>query len=235
MTKAPPFLAVERVTIAVQVADRIRAAILDRTIAAGERLPPERTLASQFGVSRATIREALRHLQAEGLLASGGRTSPMQTATLDGATDRFREALTNVVRLQKVSLPDLVELRLAIETAALARACDAPVKEHLEAAHRQLSTMRDPEITRAAFHRADVAFHIALVAASGNEAHELVMLAVKDSIELHLDEALRARSFARVRPRLVADHAALLAAVERGSKTTVAKLLRNHLAGFYGT
>jgi GntR family transcriptional repressor for pyruvate dehydrogenase complex len=234
MTTTPKFQAVERETIYVQVADRIRTAILDRTILSGERLPPERELATQFGVSRATIREALRHLQAQGLLASGGRTSPMQ-ATPQGPVDRFREALTNVVRLREVSLPDLIELRMAVESAALARACDAPVKAHIEEARRQLAIMKDPEIGIDEFHHADAGFHVALVAAGGNEALHLVMLASRDSIELHLDNALRARSFARVRPRLVAEHEALLAAVERGNTKTIGRLLREHLGGFYGT
>jgi DNA-binding FadR family transcriptional regulator len=234
MTKLPTFQAVERSTIYVQVAEQIRDAILDRTISSGQRLPPERELATQFGVSRATIREALRHLQAQGLLAAGGRTSPMQ-ANPSGPVERFREALTNVVKLREVSLTDLIELRIAIESTALAGACAAPIATQIEEARRQLALMSDPEITIEAFHHADVAFHVALVAASGNEALHLVMLAVRDGIELHLDNALRARSFPKARVRLVAEHAALLAAVERKNPKQLTKLLGTHLAGFYGT
>jgi len=58
---------------------------------------------------------------------------------------------------------------------------------------------------------------VALVAASGNRALTLVMLAVKDAIRLHLDEALRSRSFAKLRPRLVDEHRGLLKSVERGA------------------
>src|SRR5256885_5628813 len=106
----------------MDVAGKIRGAIGEGTMASGERLPPERELAEQFGVSRATVREALRHLQAQGLLASRGRTSPMRTASPEATVARFCEALTNVVQLRDVSLPDLIELRLAIESAGLTRA-----------------------------------------------------------------------------------------------------------------
>ncbi|XXT55141.1 FCD domain-containing protein [Sorangium sp. So ce542] len=78
-------------------------------------------------------------------------------------------------------------------------------------------------------------FHAALVAASGNQALSLVMVAVKDSIRLHLEEALRARSFAAIRPRVAEEHRALLRAIERGNAKSAATLLRAHLSEFHGT
>jgi DNA-binding FadR family transcriptional regulator len=85
---------VRRVRSFEEVVEQVRAAITSRSIEAGERLPSERELAEQFGVSRATLREALRALEALGLLeirlgARGGAfaTSPDDewlTATLSG-------------------------------------------------------------------------------------------------------------------------------------------------------
>ncbi|KYF78016.1 hypothetical protein BE20_01135 [Sorangium cellulosum] len=235
MTNAPRFRTVSRSAIYVDVADQIRDAILNRSLSSGERLPPERELAQQFGVSRATIREALRHLQAQGLLASRGRTSPMQAASPDAAVDRFCEALTHVVQLRNVSLPDLIELRVAIETAAMTRSAAAPVAAHLDEARAALEEMAREHISPTDFYDVDIAFHAALVAASGNQALSLVMVAVKDSIRLHLEEALRARSFAAIRPRVVEEHRALLRAIERGNAKSGATLLRAHLSEFYGT
>jgi DNA-binding FadR family transcriptional regulator len=230
----PRFTHVKRVTAYEQVAERIRAAILDRSLPADERLPPERELATQFGVSRTTVREALRHLQAQGLLAPKGRTSPMLPADAGAALARFREALSTVVRLRNVSLHELLELRLAIETAALVRAARAPVVARLEEARLALEAMGNPRIEREAFYEADVAFHAALVAASGNEALALVMLAVKDAIRLHLDETMRGRSLAKVRPLVHEEHRKLLTAVEKGNVKAVSSLLQKHLE-FYGT
>src|SRR5438876_7256049 len=122
MAKGARFHSVSRPSIYMDVAGQIRRAILEGTMSSGERLPPERELARQFGVSRASVREALRHLQAQGLVAPRGRTSPLQSAGSDQAALRFREALTHVAQLRGVSLGDLVELRVAIEGAALRRA-----------------------------------------------------------------------------------------------------------------
>jgi GntR family transcriptional repressor for pyruvate dehydrogenase complex len=234
MTNGVQFQTIAKSAAYLEVATQIRAAILQGSMSAGERLPPERELARQFGVSRATVREALRHLQAQGLLAARGRTSPLERATPEQAAARFREALTHVVQLEQVALPDLVELRTAIETTALARAAADPLPERLEEARAALATMERADVTPAQFYQADVAFHVALVAASGNRALLLVMLAVKDAIRLHLDEALSARSFAKVRPRIVEEHRGLLRAVERGAGQAAAAQLRQHL-GFYAT
>jgi DNA-binding FadR family transcriptional regulator len=234
MTKEAVFGQVTRVTAYEQVAERIRAAILDRSLSADDRLPPERDLAAQFGVSRTTVREALRHLQAQGLLSARGRTSPMRAADPEAALSRFREALSHVVQLRNVTLPELIELRLAIETRALMRAAQAPVLTQLEEARAALESMANPRVSQREFYDMDVAFHVALVAASGNEAMRLVLLAVKDSILLHLDEAMKGRSFAKVRPQVTEEHRQLLKAVEKGNVKVIAEMLRSHLE-FYGT
>jgi GntR family transcriptional regulator, transcriptional repressor for pyruvate dehydrogenase complex len=219
----------------MQVAEQIRAAVLDGTLIAGAELPSERELAQQFGVSRATVRESLRQLQAQGLLAPRGRTSSMQTASPDAAVARFREALTHVVKLRDVSLSDLLGLRIAIEGEALARSAEAPVEPSLEEARAALAAMDRPKISPEEFYDADIAFHVALVSASGNQALSLVMLAVKDSIQLHLDRTMQFRSFAKIRPRVVEEHRGLLRAVEQGDARAGLALLHTHLSGFYRT
>jgi len=232
--KLPAFGKLSRAPAYEQVADQIRSAILDRSLSAAARLPPERELALQFGVSRTTVREALRHLQAQGLLSPRGRTSPMLPADPNAALARFCEALSHVVQLRNVSLHELLELRLALETAALVRAAQAPVAKYLAEARTALALMDSPRLPQDAFYQADVDFHTALVAASGNEALRLVMLAVKDSIRQHLHEAVRGRSFAKIAVQVQAEHRKLLMAVEKGNAKAVAALLKKHLE-FYGT
>jgi DNA-binding FadR family transcriptional regulator len=232
---SPVFTAVSRPTLYVEVAGQIRSAILDRTIRSGEKLPSERELARQFGVSRASVREALRHLQAEGLVAPRGRTSPLESAGSDQAALRFREALTHVARLQGVSLGDLVELRVAIEGAALLRTAASPIASHLDEARAALAIMERAESSAEAFRQADVAFHVALVAAAGNQALLLVMQAVKDAIRTHLDDQLSTRALGKLRPRIVTEHRAMLRSVERGAGQAAGAQLRRHLREFYGT
>jgi DNA-binding FadR family transcriptional regulator len=94
--------------------------------------------------------------------------------------------------------------------------------------------MRAADADVTAFEHADVRFHLALAAASGNEALHLVMLAVRDSVAAHLLEALTA--LADPRPtlaRLTEEHAAILAAIEDRRPAEAGEIMRDHVLGFY--
>jgi DNA-binding FadR family transcriptional regulator len=85
-----------------------------------------------------------------------------------------------------------------------------------------------------AFDEADVRFHVALVWASGNEALHLVMQALRQAVARHLLEYLRARpDLEAALSRLVDEHAAILAAVERSHPGLAAGLVQEHSRGFY--
>lgn len=232
------FREVIRKPVYLQVAEQLREAILDGDLPAGEPLPTERELSAQFGVSRPTVREALRVLQAEGLVAGGGATSPMRPGVPDEvSSESMRAALTHLVRLRRVPLSDLVELRCALEASALVRASRGPLPGPLAEARRALREMREMlrgALDVAAFHEADVRFHVALVAASGNQATHAIMAALRESIAEHLIAALEARSEpGAVIRRLTAEHEAILAAVEAGEGEVAAGRVRAHIAGFY--
>lgn len=88
---------IRRVRSFEEVVEQVRAAIASRSIEAGERLPSERELAEQFGVSRATLREALRALEALGLLEirPGARGGAFATSPDDEwLTDTIASSLT---------------------------------------------------------------------------------------------------------------------------------------------
>ena len=238
------FKAVERNPIYLQVADQLREEILAGRLAPGEALPTERDLAEQFGVSRTSVREALRVLQAQHLVSGGDRTAPYRTTVVDElSTESLRLALVHTLRLRGVGLSDLVELRCAIEASALSRAAaraaagDIPA-EHLAAAREALEEMGRPGAGADRFHAADVRFHVALVAASGNEAMHAIMMAVRESIAEHLLAALAESGDGggpvdRVLARLTAEHGAILEAVETGDGPRAEALVREHIESFY--
>src|SRR5213595_2624541 len=126
------------------IADQIRAAIVGGKLVEGERLPPERELAEQFGVSRVTVRDALRALEAMGLIevrvgARGGAFVTVPTGSLVGQT------MSDMMMMSAVTPEDIVEARLVVElgtvTLACARATDediAAMREHTERAKREM-------------------------------------------------------------------------------------------------
>src|ERR671932_2067433 len=96
------------------IADQIRAAIVGGQLKEGERLPPERSLAEQFGVSRVTVRDALRALEAMGLItvrggARGGAFVTAPTGAVVGQT------MSDMLMMSVVTPEDVVEARLVVE------------------------------------------------------------------------------------------------------------------------
>jgi len=230
------FRTVTRDPVYEQVARQLRDAILDGVLAPGEALPAERELCERFGVSRTTVREALRALQAQGLAVGDGPTAPLRVTTPELlAAGPGRDGLVHLLRLGRVPVGDLVELRCALEVAAVAHVARARDPAALAPATAALEAMRAAGADLAAVERADVRFHLSLARAAGNRALELVMLAVRDSIEAHLHTTLAALPDARAATRrLLREHEALLAAVAAGDAVEAERLVREHLLRFYG-
>lgn len=228
-------MAFERVSknpIYGQVADQLRDAIVAGQLEPGQELPAERVLAESFGASRTSVREALRSLEAQGLIVSGG--APLRSVVAPELGPARREALVSLLRLNQVELADLVEFRCVLESAAARWAARSPERDYLEEARAALSDMRHEEITVESFDDADMRFHAALVRASGNEAMHLVMAALREPVYRHILQALRARRNRSATLNQLADeHRQILSAVEGGDGERAAQLLESHIRGFY--
>jgi DNA-binding FadR family transcriptional regulator len=226
------FREIVRAPVYHQVAEQLREAILAGELAADAPLPTERELSESFGVSRASVREALRALQAQGLITRSG--APGRAVVAGEVAAPARDALVNLLRLNRVDLDDLVDFRCVLESAALRLAAQDGDSARLEEAREALLEMRGGEMTIEAFDEADVRFHVALVRASGNEAMHLVMLALRRAVARHLLEALQADPDreATLR-RLGREHAAILKAVESGDGERAAALVDRHIRNFY--
>lgn len=217
-----------------QVASQLREAILSGALAPGSHLPSERELTDRFGVARTTVREALRALEAQGLAVAERPTSPLRVVhAADLSAGPARDAFVHLMRLGAVPLGDLVELRCALEGAAVAAAA-ARGDAALEAAGAEVAVMRDVGDDLRAFEEADVRFHVALVAASGNQALHHVMLAVREPVGTHLLANLRALEHpAPVIERLTREHARILDAIAAGDGELAAQRIGTHIRGLY--
>ena len=104
-----------RLGVPLPEAPTVEAAIVAGELVAGDRLPSERQLAQQFAVSRTSIREALRVLEALGVVRV--RPGAEHGATLvDAAGDALRDILQFQLALRHISIASLVEFRLVIES-----------------------------------------------------------------------------------------------------------------------
>jgi len=152
------------------IVEQLEGMILEGTLKSGERLPAERTLAEQFGVSRPSLREAIQKLAAKGLLVSrqGGGNYVVETL---GST--FSDPLLHLLENNPEAQRDLLEFRQTLEAScayyAALRATEVD-RERLTAAFEELQDCytRVDEVSRAEEGAADAKFHLAIAEASHN-------------------------------------------------------------------
>ncbi|MCA1990365.1 MAG: FadR family transcriptional regulator [Desulfarculus sp.] len=164
---APKFSAIKRKKAYEQVAQTIRRQVLSGQLSLGERLPSERDLAEQFGVSRVVVREAIRTLEMSGILrvqkGAGGGTfvAAAYAKPLSGA-------ITNLLEGGTISLDHLFELRLMLEPPAAAqvagRAGPEQVAELEEILAQAEQVVDDSETLR----EINLEFHRRLAVMTGN-------------------------------------------------------------------
>jgi GntR family transcriptional repressor for pyruvate dehydrogenase complex len=227
----------ERAPLSIAVARRLREAIVSGQMELGMELPSEGDLARDLGVGRSTVREALRILQAQGLLSGGDtvstqrpRVSAEQTLSMAAST------MENALRLGQVPLDDLIDLRLVLEGAAVEKAATEPgERPGLQDAREAVEAMKAPQIDVESFRAADLRFHRCLAAASGNVAFGLVMGVLRAAILGHLGEALhRDTDPRRTMTRLAREHEAILDAVLQHQGALAQSLMSEHILEFYG-
>ncbi|MBV2184465.1 MAG: FadR family transcriptional regulator [Rhizobium sp.] len=210
---------VQKTSLADTATEAIRAEITNGRFAVGDRLPNEAALSATLGVSRGTVREAVRVLAAQGLLEvrQGSGTYVLSRTDSRATLDVARHA----------SLRDRFEARCAldVEAARLAarRATPATVRR-LRAllAQRGGSDAGD----RQGFVDRDLAFHKAVVAASGN----LALIELFDFFSASIAETIRATSGGDLPEPDMAAHMAIVDAIETGDPDQADAAVRRFMA-----
>lgn len=154
-----------------QIAKALAEAIHDGRLAAGERLPSEAALGAAFGVSRPTVREALKRLAAQKLVetrrgASGGAFVRARSWDEAGAEQARTAAL--VARMQDLPGPAAREARFALERGCAPLAARERDPTRIRALRAEIERQTDGRLDDQAFAASVARFHETLVAAAGN-------------------------------------------------------------------
>ena len=185
----------------------------------GDRLPSERTLAEQYGISRPSVREALRILGALGLIRSSTGSGPKSGAiVISEPSDALSWALRMHIATRNLPVKDVVSTRLLLEGPAARAAANAPDSAErdlaLENAREHLAEMDSPDISNERFHFCDTRFHYELSRLSGN----IVLDTVIDSLHMatisYVQEAVPLlRDWAAVKQTLQDQHRGIYEAI----------------------
>src|SRR3954466_15687110 len=155
-----PIQTVENRRLYRQIADQIAALIEKGEYGAGARLPPERDLAKQLGVSRPSVREALIALEVEGWVE-------IRTGSGVYVLDRSRRTAPPVNGMNGAGTEwgplEIIRARRMVEGETAATAAQHGKRKDVDAMRRAIRTMREMAARNEVPHEGDRAFHLAIV------------------------------------------------------------------------
>jgi GntR family transcriptional regulator, transcriptional repressor for pyruvate dehydrogenase complex len=211
-----------------QAADQLRALILGGLLKAGDQLPVEGRLSAMFGVSRSTIREALRLLSSQGLIRTvrgvSGGTFVSEAQTSD--VSEYLETSLGLLSGTRAITPDeLLEARDLYEVPAASLAATRRTEEHLEAM-RQVVAEEKAETARGRRFKQHHRFHSLVLEAAGNR---LLRLTAEPVFGVIHAQFLQDRSDDEYWRKIDNDHEVILEAIALNQAEDAGRLMRDHL------
>lgn len=218
------------------VLDRIESDLMSGELGPGDRLPPERELATTLGVGRSSVREALRVLEVMGLIRTGTGSGPTAGAIIIGTPTGGMSALLRLqLAAQSFAIDDVVDTRIALESAVvsdLAAADDADLAD----VHRVLVAMDDESLTPAEFVALDAQLHLALAEAAGNGVTVAMMGGLRDAIEGYVARGIRRiADWDDAAARLRHEHHLIVDLIAQGQADAARAAVNDHIRGYYAT
>lgn len=223
MVRPTAFGTVTRDALPDQIAARLIDLITERRLKAGDRLPPERELAASMGVSRSSLREALRALAMLGV-AEMRHGDGTYLTSLDPAA--LMRPVGLVLALSDAGLEQLFEARKLVEPGLAALAAERISDEAAEAlcrcAEASAAALEDPE----AFMWADIELHAQIARAASNA----VLIRLLDSVAgMGIASRRRTGRLAAVRERSAHDHRKIAAAIAAHDAQAASAAMLRHL------
>jgi DNA-binding FadR family transcriptional regulator len=211
-----------------QVAEQLRELITSGVLGPGQRLPTEAMLAAEFGVSRATVREALRLLSAQGLVRTAkgtGGGSYVNVPTVAGVSELLSSNLGLMSASADLRLDDFLEARELIEVPATRLAT-------LRSSPDEVRALRDTvpgdplslSVEQQFVHNRD--FHFRLVQASGNPLLSIAAQPIFVVLQTHLQRSKLPRAALQA---INDEHQEIALAMESGDADAAEDAMRRHL------
>lgn len=218
------FSRLEKTTYPDLISQRIRSLILKQHLGAGERLPPERELADQFGVSRSSIREGIKLLAAQGLVEI--RTGDGTYVSSD-LTTSVLQPISWAISLSDAEYSEFVEIRMILEPAIAAlasmRANDEDKAEMLQTIQNLEASIGDT----AKVVEADMDFHLVLARSVNNQVIFEIMVGLQRLIRPMMAEIPLDLDFQN---KALKEHREIYEAILHRNSTAAKKLMAKSIA-----
>jgi GntR family transcriptional repressor for pyruvate dehydrogenase complex len=217
------FTAVRRTRLFEGVAQQIQRLIVDGALKPGDLLPPERELAERFGVSRSSVRDAIRSLELVGLVV------PRQgegTVVADVSPEAVVTPIASILTRKRELIGELLDVRKMIEPALAARAAERATPEDIARLEDVFRRQREKTLRGEPAMEEDSEFHYQLALAAKNGVVRQVL-----DVLMRLLRETRARSLqTQGRPeRSLAGHKRILDAIKRKDPAAAERAVRRHV------
>jgi GntR family transcriptional regulator, transcriptional repressor for pyruvate dehydrogenase complex len=176
MTVGDALRPLQRPRLYEQVVDQIQAWIAQNGLEVGDRLPPERELASRLGVSRATVSQALVAMEVVGMVSVRHGDGVVLLEPAGSAK------VVNALRRHAQQLPEIIEAREALETKLAALAAGRRTESDLAAMDEALALMERDIASGGRGVEGDERFHAAVTAAGHSPLLARLMAEISDLI-----------------------------------------------------
>ncbi|MHA1113801.1 MAG: FadR/GntR family transcriptional regulator [Alphaproteobacteria bacterium] len=230
--KMPTATSVRVPKIAEIVADHIRRQIVRGELREGDTLAPESDFMKAFGVSRPTLREALRVLESENLIrVTRGSRGGARVQTPDVRVAARYAGF--ILQVKRVPLKDVFEAQRGVQLPAVRMLAERGRAADIETLRARLEAEKLVIGESRAFGVAVARFYLALVEVAGNEALSLMAHMLHDIVEMHFSAATDQKYFSgpalKMRELSIRSHGRLLDIVEVGEADKAVAHWRHHL------
>jgi GntR family transcriptional regulator, transcriptional repressor for pyruvate dehydrogenase complex len=227
---------VRKVRTYEQVMAQIEQRMLDGLLAPGDRLPSERELSQLLGVSRPSLREALRVLEVLGIVEiRPGRGPEGGTVFVGRPGEGFAILLKMQLALGHFSDTDVLRTWLMLEEWAVEAAARNATSEDYEALQGILDEMDASGLTIQDFHRLDTEFHVRVAKSTGNSLASYLMSSLRTAVQRQMIDAYEQLADWRETAKSVhLEHREILRAIEEHDAPRAVELVRGHINDFYG-
>jgi len=210
-----------------QIIEQIQGRIMEGKVRPGDKLPSERELAEQFGVSRTAVREAVKAMREKGLLEVQPGRGTFVTDLTGGTTEVMRDSLSLIVKISLGNdLGKLVQVRTLLEPGIAALAAEMATPLDLETMQQAVNVMDTAMTSTDAYVEADLAFHLALARATQNP---LIPVLIDPIVDLLREQRKRIFLVEGGPERGQYHHKQILAAIRRGDAATASQAMCAHL------
>ena len=217
------FKSIKRSRLSDEVANQIKNLISEGTLKPGDRLPPERELIKQFGVSRPSLREALHSLVAMGFLEV---KQSKRTFVKSVASERMEDPLALLIKTDTQKIFDLIEVRKAMEAWGATQAAQRATEEDIKRLESIIEEMEKAIEEGRDWDKEDADFHLAIAQATHNMVQIHIMSTIYDLLR---ESAAKLFTDKTKIKKLLQQHSRIVSAIKNHSGEKARERALEHL------